>query len=86
VAAGERRNASVLEIVSHPSQPKLACAAQLAAQARELSRLRYLSPSYLHGDTLPSVTNHSERAHAATGQRKSCSGGATIRGPMARVW
>src|SRR5271170_8171598 len=65
VAAGERRNASVLEIVSHPSQPKLACAAQLAPQARELSRSGYLSPSYLHGDTLPSVTNHSERAHSS---------------------
>jgi hypothetical protein len=65
VAAGERRNASVLKIVSHPPQPKLACSAQLAPQARELSRLRYLSPSYLHGDTLPSVTNHSERAHGA---------------------
>src|SRR5208282_5301545 len=72
VAAGERRVAPVLEIVSHPLQPELARSAQLAPQARELSRLGYLPPSYLHGNTLPSVTNHSEREHGEAKPCKSC--------------
>src|SRR5579859_2694931 len=52
VTAGERRIATVAEIVTHPGQPELACPAQLAPKARELSRFGYPSPSYLHGDTL----------------------------------
>jgi len=65
VTAGERRIATVAKIVTHPGQPELASPAQLAPKARELSRFGYPSPSYLHSDTLPSVTNHSEREHPA---------------------
>jgi hypothetical protein len=61
VTAGACRIATVAEIVTHPVQPDLAGSAQLAPKARELSRFGYPSPSYLHGNTLPSVTNHSER-------------------------
>ena len=38
--------------------------AQRVPKARDLSRFGYLPPSNLHGDTLPSVTNHSEREHS----------------------
>jgi hypothetical protein len=61
VTAGEGRIATVAEIVTHPDQAELASPAQLAPKARELSRFGYLPPLYLHGDTLSSVTNHSER-------------------------
>jgi hypothetical protein len=63
VTAGERRIATVAKIVTHPDQPELASPAQLEPKARELSRFGYPSPMYSHGDTLPSVTNHSEREH-----------------------
>jgi len=65
VTAGEGRIATVTEIVTHPGQPELASPAQLAPKARELSRFGYPPSSNLHGDTLPSVTNHSEREHPA---------------------
>src|SRR5579864_3397075 len=59
--AGQSGAALVTKIISHPLQVKLAGPAQLAPKARELSRFRYLPPSNLHGNTLPSVTHHSER-------------------------
>jgi len=63
MAAGEGRIPPVLEIVAHPLQAKLRRSAQRVPKARELSRFGYLPPSDLHPDTLPSVTNHSEREH-----------------------
>lgn len=59
--AGERCITAILEIVAHPLQAKLGGSAQLAPKARQLSLLGYVPPSNLHSDTLPSVTNHSER-------------------------
>jgi len=61
MAASERSVATVSEIVGHPLHAELAGPAQLVPQARELSRLGHPSPSNLYDDTLPSVTNHSER-------------------------
>src|SRR5487761_869588 len=70
VTAGEGRIAAVTEIMTHPDQSKLPDPAQLAPKTRHLSRSGYLPSSYLHADTLPSVTNHSEReqCHAGSGQ------------------
>ena len=65
MTAGEGRVATMAEIVTHPDQAELASPAQLAPKARELSGFGYLPPLYLHGDTLSSVTNHSEREHSS---------------------
>jgi len=61
VAAGEGRIAAMAQIMIHPSQPELTGPAQLAPKTRKLPRSRHLPSSYLHDDTLSSVTNHSER-------------------------
>src|SRR6266516_6683336 len=54
---------SIEEIEKHPLKPRSCRAAQTLSEARQLARLGKLIPSDLaHPDTLPSVTNHSERA------------------------
>ena len=53
VAAGEGRVATVREIMSHPLKTELGVTAQLPPRVRQLADLGWLSPSYLHGDTLP---------------------------------
>ena len=63
VAAGKSRIAAMTQIMTHPGQPELTNPAQLAPKTRKLARSGHLPSSYLHGDTLPSVTNHSEREH-----------------------
>src|SRR5712692_5640911 len=63
VPAGARGVPSVEEVEKHPLKPCLCCPAYPLSEARQLARLGKLIPSDLaHPDTLPSVTNHSERA------------------------
>src|SRR5258708_37750212 len=65
VPAGACSVPSIEEIEKHPLKPRSCRAAQTLSEARQLARLGKLIPSDLaHPDTLPSVTNHSERAHA----------------------
>src|SRR5579864_1452854 len=65
VPAGARGVPSVEEVEKHPLKPCLCCPAYTLSEARQLARLGKLIPSNLaHPDTLPSVTNHSERAHS----------------------
>jgi hypothetical protein len=71
MAAGEGRIATIAEIMTHPDQPELGATAQLAPKARELSRFGYPSPMNLHGDTLSSVTNHSEREQTFGFERRA---------------
>ena len=55
---------SVEEVEKHPLKPGLCGPAYTLSEARQLARLGKLIPSDLaHPDTLPSVTNHSERGH-----------------------
>src|SRR5713101_8186662 len=64
--AGARGVPSIEEIEKHPLKSRLCSPTQTLSEARQLARLGKLIPSDLaHPDTLPSVTNHSERAHAA---------------------
>src|SRR5713226_4622041 len=57
---------SIEEIEKHPLKSRSCRAAQTLSEARQLARLGKLIPSDLaHPDTLPSVTNHSERAQFA---------------------
>src|SRR5712692_7894957 len=66
VPAGARGVPSIEEVEKHPLKPCLCCPAYPLSEARQLARLGKLIPSDLaHPDTLPSVTNHSERAHSA---------------------
>lgn len=54
---------SIEEIKKHPLKSRSRCPTQTLSEARQLARLGKLIPSDLaHPDTLPSVTNHSERA------------------------
>src|SRR5258708_39854733 len=63
VPAGACSVPSIEEIEKHPLKPRSCRAAQTLSEARQLARLGKLIPSDLaHPDTLPSVTNHSERA------------------------
>src|SRR5260370_30298719 len=63
VTAGPRRIPAVEEIEQHPLKPRLRGPTQLLPEARQLAGLGNLNPpDYSHPDTLPSVTNHSERA------------------------
>src|SRR5713226_6116909 len=65
VPAGARGVPSVEEVEKHPLKPCLCCPAYALSEARQLARLGKLIPSDLaHPDTLPSVTNHSERAQS----------------------
>src|SRR5437667_6633718 len=59
---------SVEVVEQHPLQASLCRSAYLLPEARQLARLGKITPlDFLHPDTLPSVTNHSERAHLASG-------------------
>src|ERR1700675_1209967 len=63
--AGAWGVSAVEEIEEHPLKSRLRYAAQTLSEARQLARLGKLIPSDLaHPDTLPSVTNHSERRHS----------------------
>src|SRR5216683_7788725 len=65
VPAGARGVPSIEEVEKHPLKPCLCCPAYPLSEARQLARLGKLIPSDLaHPDTLPSVTNHSERAQS----------------------
>src|SRR5882724_10289091 len=56
-------------IEQHPLKPGLCAPAQPLPEARQLASLGKLIPSRCsHPDTLPSVTNHSERAHTGPNQ------------------
>src|SRR5437899_9831171 len=67
VPAGACGVSSVEEVEKHPLKPCLCGPAYTLSEAHQLARLGKLIPSDLaHPDTLPSVTNHSERAHAGT--------------------
>src|SRR5712692_4170220 len=66
VPAGACSVPSVEEVEKHPLKPCLCRPAYPLSEARQLARLGKLIPCDLaHPDTLPSVTNHSERAHGA---------------------
>ena len=55
--------APVKETKKHPLKPRSRCSTQTLSEVRQLTRHGKLIPSDLaHPDTLPSVTNHSERA------------------------
>ena len=58
------RGASAIEVIKqHPLQPVLGRPIDLLPEARQLASLGKLPPpNVCHTDTLPSVTNHSERA------------------------
>jgi hypothetical protein len=61
--AGARGVPPIEEIEKHPLKSRSRRSAQTLSEARQLARLGKLIPSDLaHPDTLPSVTNHSERA------------------------
>src|SRR6516162_5104847 len=63
--AGPRRVPPVEEVKQHPLETTPCRLAQLLPEARQPASLGKVRPSNLaHSDTLPSVTNHSERAHA----------------------
>src|SRR4029077_18164670 len=54
--------AAIEEIKQHPLKPVLGGPATPLPEARQLASLGKVTPSNLwHADTLPSVTNHSER-------------------------
>src|SRR5258708_21813855 len=73
VTAGPRRIPAVEEIEQHPLKPRLRGQTQLLPEARQLAGLGNLNPpDYSHPDTLPSVTNHSERAQAGLSGRMTC--------------
>src|SRR5215472_16174314 len=57
--------APTIEVIKqHPLQPVLGGPTALLPEARQLTSLGKLPPSNVwHADTLPSVTNHSERGH-----------------------
>src|SRR5260370_26712907 len=59
---------SAVEVVEqHPLKASLGRSAQLLPEARQLASLGKVPPSnFCHADTLPSVTNHFERAHACS--------------------
>src|SRR6516162_8265208 len=67
--AGPRRVPPVEEVKQHPLETTPCRLAQLLPEARQLASLGTVRPSNLaHSDTLPSVTNHSERAHEGWSQ------------------
>src|SRR5258708_1009828 len=54
---------AIEEVEQHPLKPGLRCPTQALPEARQLAGLGNLHPpDCSHPDTLPSVTNHSERA------------------------
>src|SRR6516162_2071009 len=64
--AGPRRVPPVEEVKQHPLETTPCRLAQLLPEARQPASLGKVRPSNLaHSDTLPSVTNHSERAQQA---------------------
>src|SRR5437899_7466249 len=87
VPAGACGVSSVEEVEKHPLKPCLCGPAYTLSEARQLARLGKLIPSDLaHPDTLPSVTNHSERAHEARGRAQdSLERSARIRKPPLRA-
>src|SRR6266702_5715571 len=63
-AAGACGIPSVEVVEQYPLQASLCRSAYLLPEARQLASLGKITPlDFLHPDTLPSVTNHSERAH-----------------------
>jgi hypothetical protein len=65
VSTSSRRIATRKEVEQHPLQPLLGRFTYPLPEARQLASLgNFIPPNLVHPDTLPSVTNHSERAQS----------------------